>query len=268
MRSILLHIYDDVALESRLQAALDVARVFNGHVTALHTAPFEDYLAADPLMAAALPEEFSSKMRRVHEALRGRIVSRLEVEDISWDWVRRDEAIVDALVRYSALSDIIVVSRADAALFRDEPRPIAGPVAISAACPVLVVPERQRSLDLEKPVMVAWNGSAEAAAAVRGALPILRRASWVHLVEVEENSPAYPRDAVARYLSRHDIHVEIVERTGRRDIADSLIATASELDAGLVVLGAYGRSRLREWVFGGVTRDLLAATELPLLLAH
>ena len=91
MRSILVHIYDDAGLEARLQAAFDLARAFGGHLTCLHATAFEDYLATDPLMAAALPVEFSKKMRKAREALRARIEARLEAEDVSWDWVHRDE---------------------------------------------------------------------------------------------------------------------------------------------------------------------------------
>ncbi|QPQ54965.1 universal stress protein [Allosphingosinicella flava] len=269
MRSILLHVYDDTGFESRFQAALDLTRAFGGHITCLHATPFEDYLITDPLVAAAMPEEFSTKIRDIRLALQHRIEDRLHGEGVSWDWVHRDELLSTALIRYSMLSDVVVITRADRALFQDEPRPIAAAVAMSARAPVLAIPGAQLGFDAGKPVIIAWNGSPEGAAALRGALPLLQRASDVHLVEVEEKERLYPRDLAARYLSRHDVHVCIVERQADRgDIAAALRSAAAEIGAGLIVMGAFGHSRLREFLLGGVTADLLCECEVPLLLAH
>ncbi|WP_158702968.1 universal stress protein [Allosphingosinicella vermicomposti] len=269
MRSILLHVYDDTGFESRFQAALDLARAFKGHITCLHATPLEDYLVTDPLVAAALPEEFSTKMRDIRLALQHHIEDRLRAEGMGWDWVHRDELISTALIRYSMLSDVVVITRADRALFKDEPRPIAAAVAMSARAPVLAIPEEQRGFDVEKPVIIAWNGSPEGAAAVRGAMPLLRTASEVQLVEVEEKRRLYPLDLAARYLSRHDVHVHIAERQADRgDVAGALRSAAAEIGAGLIVMGAFGHSRLREFLLGGVTADLLSESEVPLLLAH
>lgn len=269
MKSILLHIYDDSGLESRLQAAFDLARAFEAHLTCVHPTPFEDYLAMDPLVAARLPEEFSEKMKKLRVALQSRVEEKLRVEGVSWDWVHVDEQPTPALTRLSTLSDLVVTSIAGAAVYRDEPRPVAAGVALAAAVPVLAVPEEVPHLRLDLPAVIAWNGSPEAAAAVRAALPLLRLASAVHIVEVEEKPAAYPADEAARYLSRHDVGTEIVVRPGtRRKIGEIVEETALELGAGMIVMGAYGHSRLRELLIGGVTRDLASGSRLPLLLAH
>lgn len=269
MRSILVHIYDDAGLEARLQAAFDLARAFGGHLTCLHATAFEDYLATDPLMAAALPVEFSKKMRKAREALRARIEARLEAEDVSWDWVHRDEGMADALIRFSPFADLVVASLAGPALEKHDSRPVAASVATGGRAPVLAVPDGLRQLALDKPVALAWNGSAEAAAAMRGALPILKAAPSVHLIEIEEELSAYPRDLAARYLSRHDIQVSIVQREDPDDcIGGAIRQAAFDVGAGLIVMGAYGRSRLSEYIFGGATREMLAHSTIPLLLAH
>ena len=268
MRSILLHVYDDIGFESRLQAALDLARTFDGHITCLHATPFEDYLAIDPILASALPETFSTEMLHLRERLQKKVEERLRVEGLPWDWVHRDESIARALIRYSALSDVVVVSRAEDALYRDEPRPVVGPVAISAGCPLLVIPPGLTRLHLERPMAIAWNGSPEVATALRAALPLLELAPAVYLVEVQERRTPYPRDLAARYLSRHGIRPEIIERGDDGSVTQALKSAILEVGAGLMVMGAYGRSRLREAFFGGVTRDFLSDTEVPLLVAH
>ena len=269
MKSILLHVYDDTGLESRKQAAFDLARAFGGHITCLHSTPFEDYLRNDPLMATRLPVEVSRKMERLREELQTRVEERLRVEGVNWDWVHRDDLPSSNLARFSILSDIVVVSHAGPAMFRDEPRPLAAAVATQGQAPVLAVPETLHQLKLDAPMLIAWNGSPEAAAAMRSSLPLLKLASEVQLLEVEEKIAVYPRDMAARYLARHGVEAEIVQRRPINEtVAETIERAAGKLGASMIVMGAYGHSRLREFLLGGVTRHLLGECSLPLLLAH
>jgi len=268
MKSILLHVYDDTALESRMQAAFDLARAFGGHLTCVHATPYEDYLAVDPLIVAVLPEEFSEQMEGQRLKLQARVEARLRVEGLSWDWIHVDSRARNALVRFSALADLVVVSQASSALYENEPRAVAGAVAIGAKAPVLVVPEAASGLDLNVPMLVAWNGSPEAAVALRWAMPLLQLAAEVHVLIVQDRLEDYPSDGAARYLARHGIEPEIVQRPAGTGIGSAIAAAGLELGAGLIVMGAYGHSRLRELIFGGATRELLASSPLPLLLAH
>ena len=269
MKSILLHIYDDTGLESRLQAAFDLARCFGGHITCLHATPFEDYLATDPLVVAALPVEFSGKMERKRKELQARVEERLRSEGMLWEWIHVDDLMTTALIRHSILADVIVLSLAGPALMRDEPRPLAASVATGAPAPVLAVPQSTAGYDPAAPAMIAWNGSPEAAAALRSALPVLRATAGVHLLQVEEKASHYPRDMAARYLARHGIEAEIVQRRPiDGSVSEAIRAAAREFGAGTVVMGAYGHSRLREFLLGGVTHDLLAESAVPLLLGH
>ncbi|MFD1949918.1 universal stress protein [Sphingomonas arantia] len=269
MKSILLHIYDDTGLESRMQAAFDLARAFGGHITCLHATPYEDYLATDPLLAAALPAEFSAKMEMLRIALQARVEARMQSEGVTWEWRHIDDAMARGLIAGSALADVIVLSLAGPAATWDDPRPLAAAVATGAMAAVLAIPTDARRFDASGPALVAWNGSAEAALAVKAALPLLRIASSVHLIEVEDRAQAYPRDHAARYLSDHGIAVEIIQR-GPIDgsVSRALIDSATGIGVGLIVMGAFGRSRLRELLLGGVTRDLLHSSPVPLLLAH
>jgi nucleotide-binding universal stress UspA family protein len=269
LQSILLHIFDDTGFESRLQAALDLARAFRGHITCLHATPLEEYLKVDPWVAARLPEEFSEKMKARRLALQAKVEIRLKGEGVEWDWLHLDDTMTRALVRYSIMFDVIVVTLARHAFEQDEPRTLAAAVATGARTPVLAVPEADERLRLDAPVVLAWNGSPEAAAAMRAALPVLRLSSAVHLLEVEDKLAPYPRDLAAKYLSRHGVHVEIAQRRPiAGSVSEAITTSALELGAGLIVMGAYGHSRLREFLLGGVTQDLIFDSRIPLLLAH
>lgn len=268
MKSILLHVYEDTALQSRVEAACDLARAVDGHITCLHATPFEDYLATDPLVVAALSEEFSEKMKRRRQEVQQRVESELAREGVLWDWIHVDSLMSDALVRFSPLADAIVVSQADGAVLRDEPRPVAGAIATAAKAPVLVVPQSSRRFDAQAPALIAWNASPEAAMAVKAAVPLLRLAASVSILAVRDRQPQYPSDSAARYLSRHGIEAELLQRPVGDGTSETLVATARELGSGLIVMGAYGHSRLRETLLGGVTREMLQTSPLPLLLAH
>ncbi|MGB3318844.1 MAG: universal stress protein, partial [Sphingopyxis granuli] len=135
--------------------------------------------------------------------------------------------------------------------------------------PVLALPQGTKAIDHDAPVLVAWNGSPQAAAALRAALPLLRDGRPVMLVAVGQDDGAFPGTDALRYLSRHDIHAELtlVDR-GTATVEERLEEQAVALGAGLIVMGAFGKSRLRETLFGGTTQYLVTKGRFPLLLAH
>jgi len=269
MKSILLHIHEDEGQEARMQAGLDLARAFEGHLSCLHVTAFTEYMTADPIFSAALPIAVTQALEARQQAIRDTTEARLKSEDVPWDYLHLDDDIATAIVRHSVFADIVVLSRALAAFERNDPLPIVAEVALSARSPVLAVPPELRRLDLDAPVVIAWNGSPEVSAAIRLSLPILKRAKSVHLVTVDKHAQDYPLDTAARYLSRHGIKAEIDARErGSSKVEQVLLAAVRDLKAGLLVMGAYGHSRVRERILGGVTRNLLGESPVPLLLAH
>jgi nucleotide-binding universal stress UspA family protein len=121
--------------------------------------------------------------------------------------------------------------------------------------------------------VAGWDGSLQALRALTAALPLLRAADTVKLALVNPNTLSelhgeQPGADMALYLARHGVQVEVVvEHTGSTT-GTALLDLARDCGAGLVVCGAYGHSRYREWVLGGVTRELLARCRVPLLIAH
>jgi nucleotide-binding universal stress UspA family protein len=268
MKNILLHIHDDDEQAARLDLALDIARQTGGHLSCVQVTPVDAY-AGDPYgglfgMAALIDTIHDSD-----KALRQDIERRLGREGVAWDWRCFDGNVVETLIDQSLLADLVVLSQPNGVRHARPPSAIIGDVVIHARCPVLMVPHGQRRLDLDGPALVAWNGSAEAAHALRLALPLLKRAGGVHIVEVSDDLPAVPTAEAALWLSRHGITADVHEwpAKGRR-VSVALLHAAHELSAAYLVMGAYGHSRFRETVLGGVTRDLIASAGVPLLLAH
>jgi nucleotide-binding universal stress UspA family protein len=137
--------------------------------------------------------------------------------------------------------------------------------------PVLVVPYIQnKGLRLGR-VMVCWDGSLSAARAVADALPLLQRAGQVDImtVDTKERRNALPGAQIAEHLARHALNVNLSTMVASDiEVADVILSQVADSVTDLIVMGAYGHSRLRELVLGGVTRDILASMTAPVLMAH
>jgi len=272
MKSILLHIDGDSCMEARLQAAMDIARATDGHITCLQAVSFDVFAPGDfygSAMAAAMPV-----IKQAAEELRAKIEADLANEDVSWEWRFLYGMAEQRLLEQSALHDVIIVGPHDIGEEGTRgPSGMAGELAIRAPVPVLVVPQHVKRLDVSAPVLIAWNGSAEACVALRAAVPLLALSSKVYLASVaeedEKNRFDFPPTEGAKYLSRHGIDCEVVEiPRGKAKIADTLASAAQMRDCGVMVMGAYGHSRLSEMLLGGVTRKILSDPDLPVFMAH
>ena len=267
MRSILVHADHDAASEGRLQAALDIARRFEGHVTLMIATPLQQFVSFDPFGGTYFAAEALAKAQADDLALENSLSDRLANEDVPWDIAMADGDIVGALAGAASLADLTVVSLPG----RRESLPplLAGDLALTTPVPVLALPQDAKGIDGDSPAMIAWNGSPQAAAALRAAVPLLRGGRKVVLVVVGQDDGTFPGTDALRYLSRHDIHAEllVVER-GADTVEERLEEEAVAMGAGLIVMGAFGRSRLRETLFGGTTQYLLTKSRFPLLLAH
>ncbi|MBW8636262.1 universal stress protein [Hoeflea sp. WL0058] len=145
-------------------------------------------------------------------------------------------------------------------------------VIFESGQPVVVLGRSSTPFTQARRVLMAWNGEPEAASAIHLALPMLETMEEVHLVLVDPDgggTTANPGDAMALFLARRGLKVTVdVIASAGRDVSDVLLQHALYKDADLIVMGAYGRSRLREWLLGGTTRTMLEKATIPLLMAH
>jgi nucleotide-binding universal stress UspA family protein len=134
--------------------------------------------------------------------------------------------------------------------------------------PVLVLPQECGALPSEA-VAVAWNGSREAVRAITAAMPFLQAAKSVRVISIGEEEGAASAERLSAFLAGHGIEPQFQKLEGEHgEVGALLIRQAVDDGAGMVVMGAYGHSRLREFVLGGATRSVLNESSLPLLLAH
>lgn len=271
MKEILLHIWDDAGRDARLRTAIDLARLLGAHLSCLQVTPLTAYVASDIFGGMFVMSDVMENVRRQEEQLRATTEALLARSDLPWTYLHCDGDIPHAIARQSRLSDLIVLGRS---LLEDDDfdsaPSVVGDVVLHARAPVLAVPSRQNGFDVGRRAIVAWNGSFEAANALRAALPLLRAAPGIDLVTVGKAGD-FPAQDAADYLSRHDIHAEVhALQKGSRDgdVADTLLRFIEQSGPSFVVQGAYGHSRAREYIFGGVTRRMIDACPVPLLIAH
>lgn len=146
-------------------------------------------------------------------------------------------------------------------------------VVLNATCPVLVLPLAGAPSTLGQRVTVAWNGSAEAVRAITSAIALLQRAQQVDLVVFDPDLAGdlhgeEPGADIALWLARHGVRAEVSVRLADLPEGQSLLAFAQEKKSDLIVMGAYGHSRFREIMLGGMTRDLLAGSPISLWMSH
>lgn len=270
MKTILLHANKDIGQESRIQAALDLARAAEAHITCCQ-AILTPVLIADGEMAgmsvanlsAQLIEEYNQRGRENRHA----VEARLRQEDVSWDWIDRHGDATQILLDQMLLVDAAVVSLASDTVDQGEQLSLAAGLAVRGGAPVVAVPVKAAGFQAAGPALVAWNGSAESAHALRQNIELLRLASSVTIMGVGRSGDL-PAESAATYLSRHNISADIQYRPADGDAAAVLLTAARELGASYILMGAYGHSRMLEFLLGGVTRALLMNDKTPLVLTH
>ncbi|MDG4881862.1 universal stress protein [Mesorhizobium sp. WSM4884] len=211
-------------------------------------------------------------LERRSSAVSKMLLESLVSADLSSDYPEQSWA-DEVIGRRARYADLTVVGPEMLASHLLKEKVIAGGL-FSSGRPVLLVPEAARATLKPKRVLVAWDASLEASRAVRESLDILIRADEVRIVMVdpvedERHHGAEPGADVAAYLVRHGVKVT-VDRLPSSDHSIAVVLRQHAVDTGaeLMVMGAYGHSRLRERIFGGVTKSMVEEPGLPVLLAR
>jgi nucleotide-binding universal stress UspA family protein len=284
IRKILLPLTGTEAGEAALATALLIARLWSAHVTALHVrvdardvAP----LAGEGLSGAMIEEMMSATEKesgdRAH-AVRSMFERFVTDHDVSVAEAR--PGALGATASFASIvgrEEDLVAQQARLADLTVVPHPEAGEdisssdalhaVLFDSGRPVLIAPMHAPET-IGKRICIAWNGTAESAAAVLGALPWMQQAEAVRILTAEgyqRRGPAAPE--LAAYLAMHGIHADVATFTPvEKDVGKGLLAAAGHFGADLMAMGAYSHSRLRQLILGGVTRSVLEYSKLPVMM--
>jgi nucleotide-binding universal stress UspA family protein len=277
IKDILVQVDGGKAAPARYAAAIGLAKDHGAHLTGL-------CLAVEPPVPATVlglvpPEAMASQREMVREQAETAIAQfRLAVEKAGLPGEGRvvqvlDFDAVDVFVTHVRHCDLAVLGQQDPEDFLPLGPDFPADVLMSCGRPGIVVPFIGAPPILGQRVLVAWDGGREAARAVNDAMPLLERAHSVAVLSVNpEDAGTGERDPgadIALHLARHGVKVTAARTIARETaVGDVLLADIADNGIDLLVMGAYGHSRLREWALGGVTRHILAHMTVPVLMSH
>lgn len=272
-KTILLHLANDASHMARIEAAVDLAERFRAHVMAL-------YIANPVSMPAEIEgrgasqvfiEEATERARATAETVKAELKARMDAKKLSFEWWSAEGDHLDLLAEHALYVDLAIVSHSRAELIEDRiVFHVPEHLPLVVGCPVVILPAEGFRAAIGRHVMIAWKPCIEAARAVNLALPLLKQAEKTTILSIlaEPQTPS-PAAQLGVMLGRHGIKPAIITDTsGAQYPGEAILVHVRDMQADALVMGAYGHSRLREMVLGGVTRHVLMNAKIPMLLAH
>jgi nucleotide-binding universal stress UspA family protein len=278
-KDLLVVLDSETASRGRMDLAAALAARFAAHLVGLYLLPIPEtprHLGYyDPAMLEPFFRELREKAQEVCAKEREAFEHAASLLGLSAEWRMVEAGAESAPALHARYADLTILGqldpdRGDAELIRPRPEH----VTLASGRPVLVVPYAGHFETVGRRVLIGWNASREATRAVNDAMPLLIAADVVTVLTIDahEGPDAHgelPGADISLYLARHGVKATI-ERTVSAGIpaGDVLLSRAADLGADLLVIGAYGHSRVRELLLGGATRSILQSMTLPVLMSH
>ncbi len=276
LKDILVHMDSSPAAPDRLDYAIRLAQKHDAHLAVLYVvaiAPIHQYTEAD--LGPELIEAHDRFMRESAAAAKNIFDHKTTAAGIAAEWRQAEGAVPEMVTLHGRYSDLVVVGqrmkdRLDAGAAPELP----DHVVLDAGRPAVVVPHAKLPETDSERVLLAWNAGRAAARAANDALPILEAAKEVLILSINPEPGIMghgelPGADIATHLARHGISGEVVQVTAdRTQVADELLRQIAAFNADFMVMGSYGSFRLRELVFGGVTRRILDTMTVPIYLSR
>ncbi|HEY9218368.1 MAG TPA: universal stress protein [Phenylobacterium sp.] len=275
-KDILVHIDETPSAALRASAAAELARRFRAQLIGVFlTSDFMQQPGAGEGLAFMPPPDIDAIIKGHADAVAERAeAARMVFERAAGEgrtasnWLTCDGDFDDYLLQCARRVDLTVMGRSAHACLGGN-RVSAAQVALGSGGPVLVTPDDDYAAPIGQRVLVAWNGSREAARALRDAWPIIGGAQEFHVLVVSPQGEGGPDSLLQRHFERHGRKVDlIVDPADDESAAEVIERNVAELDIDLVVMGLYGRPRLQELVLGGVSRRILDRLPVPVFVSH
>jgi nucleotide-binding universal stress UspA family protein len=274
-KSILVQIDSGQQGWQRIKVAANLAYRFDAHLTGLATigtlqiaAP----LGHDPITTYNI--QAIEQLRESAELAVKEFSEFCKAEGVrSFEAYAEEGSPVEKVSQHARYCDLLVLGQSgDSNQFIPTPEDLPEGVLFASCRPIVYVPYAGKFEAIGGKILILWNGSLEAARAVRDAIPLLQRANKVQIAcfnaKTKPNQGAEPGTDVSHYLSHHGIKASVTRSTVSGEIGEHALSLATDTDADLIVMGGYGHSRIREWFLGGVTRTILKSMTVPVLMAH
>ena len=277
LKTILISLNDLPRAEALIEAAGKLALEHDAHLVGLFVVPA---MRVYPVVTLQVPPEFFEAQRKVFEKqaeeARALFEGHCERNMLSHEWRLEHSPsplIADSVIRHALQADLVIASQPESGENPDIESDFAERIIMETGRPVLFLPRVGEYDTIGREVVCAWNATREATRAIHDALPILRKARQVHLAWVDpqkdEEAEDLPGADMAAALARHGVNAAAEELvSGGIEVGEVLLNHIAETGADLLVMGAWGHSRLREYVFGGATQHLLEHMTAPVLFSR
>ncbi len=275
-RTVLLHVNDEGRVARLIDAAAHLASRHQSHLIGLYVIPPVPTYGTSAMGAGMITSglnTFREEAARIEAAFAK--ATREQPFTAEWRLVTaQGKGVAETIMEHGRSADLIMASQRDPSwdfhTLLDEPERL----AVESGRPVLLIPYAGHFSSFGKRVTIAWNGRREAARAAFDALPLLKMAStvrilWINPQDEVQDVGDIPTAEIAAALARHGVKCETATTAAADiDVGDVLLSSLADDGCDLLVMGAYGRSRLREFVFGGATRHILRSMTVPVLMSH
>ncbi len=277
IKSILLLLDDSSACEKRMTVSFELARRFGAHLTGLYVIPTPSIIYGAP---HAPVTEIESEVQRSQERGEASIAAFGAMADKEGLAVEHrlvnamGEAVSDVAALHGRYADMLILGQNDPNDLRSLGIGVVESTLLGSGRPSLFVPYIGLQMPMLEHVIVAWDASQESTRAVHDALPLLVEAKKVTVLVINprigpEGHGEQPGADIATALARHGVDVTVQEdQVDRIAIGEAVLSRISDLQGGMLVMGAYGHARLRELILGGVTDTILREMTVPVLMSH
>jgi nucleotide-binding universal stress UspA family protein len=279
-KTLLVHVDDSKNCAARIGVAIDLALRSDAHLIglfAISSIPVPGYVATE--IGVKTLADIEEKARRAQadaaSALFDELTTGAGLPGVEWRESKLDA--VAAVKLHARYADLVIVGQPSPNDESSTNKDFIEHVALAAGRPIVMVPYAGNFKTVGKNVLVAWNGGREATRALTDAIPLLRDAEQVRVIVFNpkkkngngNDNGRLPGTDIGLYLARHGVNVEVsVQSSEDVDVGNQILSRVADLGIDLVVMGAYGHSRLREMILGGVTRTVIESMTAPVLMSH
>ena len=278
MKTILTSLINFERLEETMDAAIHIARQNDGHVIGYYPIPGVSLIRfVSPSADFPVDDVLKRRYEKHLPEVKSKFEDRMRRSGVKYEWrkdIRTESDLAKGILEHGREADLIIMAH-DARGSKDigEKTTLIADVILGGGRPVLVVPPAEGKPFESDRIMIGWNASREACRAVFDSLPLLVKASnvilaWINPEKKLGKTGRLPGTELAAALARHDVHVTVKGISNRNRASKTIVNIVKEQDIDLLVVGAYGHSRLREQILGGVTEHVLRNLPCPVLFSN
>lgn len=270
-KEILLHLDASESVEARINAAIELAQRYDTHIKGLYILSHTLVPAYTEVMVGMeqIEEQLAEFARKEAKRIEQLFLTATQAASIKAKWHCVQGDAITLTSHYAHYCDLVIMGQEERSpqLFTAEG--LVDHVTLMAGRPVLVIPYIGTRKNFGQRIMIAWNGGREGTRAVHDALPLLQQAKSIEIATVDIENGERLSQQLRDYLAMHNIKAHCHQFPARDiEIGAMLLSRVSDESIDLVVMGAYGHSRFRELMLGGVTLHLLKHMTVPVLMSH